>query len=297
MRMHEAARLMAAETATAERNLPDDEITGFGIDSRLIEPGNLFFALSPEDYTRHSFTGASFVDAHAFIPQALGHGAAAAVARRERVQRDKAFEGPRDRLVLVDDVIEALQRLAHETLRAWGGPVVAITGSAGKTTTKDLTAHLLGAAGRRVLKSQKNFNNELGVPLSILQMETAGHRPSDYDVAVLEMGMSMAGEITRLTRIAPPDIAVELCVAPVHLEFFESIDGIAAAKAELVENLKPDGTAILNFDDERVRRMRGKHQGRTLGFGVEQEADVMATELNSSASGATRFRLRTSTLR
>jgi UDP-N-acetylmuramoyl-tripeptide--D-alanyl-D-alanine ligase len=124
-------------------------------------------------------------------------------------------------------------------------------------------------------------------------METKGARPADFDVAVLEMGQSMFGEIARLAQIAPPDIAVELNVAPVHLEFFESVEHIAAGKAQLIENLKPEGTAILNADDARVAAMRGKHKGRTLTFGIEHAADVSASEIESARFGLTRFRLRT----
>jgi UDP-N-acetylmuramoyl-tripeptide--D-alanyl-D-alanine ligase len=273
------------------REFFDKELTGFSIDSRTVAGGQLFFALSAEDYRRHFFTATSFDDGHRFIPSAFERGAAAVVARRERVEPDAALQAFGDRLLLVDDVIDALQRLAHGTLAAWGGRVIALTGSAGKTTAKDLTAHVLAAAGRRVLKTQKNFNNELGLALSVLQMETGGARPEDFDVAVLEMGQSMFGEIKRLTEIAPPDIAVELNVAPVHLEFFESVEHIAAGKAQLVENLKPGGTAILNADDERVAAMRAKHDGPALTFGIENAADVSAVEIESARFGLSRFRL------
>jgi UDP-N-acetylmuramoyl-tripeptide--D-alanyl-D-alanine ligase len=271
----------------------DKELTGFSIDSRTVAEGELFFALSPEDYRRHFFTATSFDDAHRFIPAAFERGAAAVVARRERVEADAELRALGDRLLLVDDVIDALQQVAHGTLMAWGGRVVALTGSAGKTTAKDLTAHVLAGNGRRVLKTQKNFNNELGLALSILRMESAGARASDFDVAVLEMGQSMFGEIARLAKVAPPDIAVELNVAPVHLEFFDSVDHIAAGKAQLVENLKPGGTAILNADDARVAAMRGKHAGRTLTFGLENAADVTAKKIESARFGLSRFRLLT----
>jgi len=275
------------------REFFDKELTGFSIDSRTVAEGQLFFALSPEDYRRHYFTATSFDDAHRFIPAAFERGAAAIVARRERVERDAELQAYRDRLLLVDDCIDALQGVAHGALTNWGGRVVALTGSAGKTTAKDLTAHMLAASGRRVLKTQKNFNNELGLALSILQMETQGARAADFDVAVLEMGQSMFGEIGRLTEVAPPDIAVVLNVAPVHLEFFDSVEHIAAGKAQLIENLKPDGIAILNADDARVAAMRAKHQGRTLTFGIENAADVSATEIESARFGLCRFRLQT----
>lgn len=271
----------------------DKELTGFSIDSRTVAKGELFFALSAEDYRRHFFTATSFDDAHRFIPAAFERGAAAVVARRERIERDAELQAYRDRLLLVDDCIEALQGVAHGALTKWGGKVIALTGSAGKTTAKDLTAHVLAETGQRVLKTRKNFNNELGLALSILQLETKGARAADFDVAVLEMGQSMFGEIGRLTEVAPPDIAVVLNVAPVHLEFFDSVEHIAAGKAQLIENLKPEGTAILNADDERVAAMRSKHNGRTLTFGIEKAADISAFEIESARFGLSRFRLRT----
>lgn len=284
--------MRAREPGAAEtREFFDKELTGFSIDSRAVSEGQLFFALAPEDYRRHFFTATDFDDGHRFIPAAFERGAAAVVARRESFESDAGLHSFGDRLLLVEDVIEALQRVAHGALAAWGGTVVALTGSAGKTTAKDLTAHVLRETGRRVLKTQKNFNNELGLALSILQMETEGARPSDFDVAVLEMGQSMFGEIKRLTEVAPPDIAVELNVAPVHLEFFDSVEHIAAGKAQLVENLKPAGTAILNADDRRVAAMRDRHKGRTLTFGVENPADVSADRIESVRFGLTRFRL------
>jgi UDP-N-acetylmuramoyl-tripeptide--D-alanyl-D-alanine ligase len=287
---------MRAEQSSAEeaREFFDKELTGFSIDSRTVAPGELFFALSPEDYRRHFFTATSFDDAHRFIPTAFERGAAAVVARRASVERQAELQAYRDRLLLVDDCIEALQAVAHGALGAWGGTVVALTGSAGKTTAKDLTAHVLTETGRRVLKTRKNFNNELGLALSILQLETGGTRPADFDVAVLEMGQSMFGEIARLAQIAPPDIAVELNVAAVHLEFFDSVEHIAAGKAQLIENLKPGGTAILNADDARVAAMRSKHSGgRTLTFGIENAANVTAFEIESERFGLSRFRLST----
>jgi len=286
---------MRADRGETEETLEffDKELTGFSIDSRTVAKGELFFALSSEDYRRHYFTAATFDDAHRFIPVAFARGAAAVVARRERIERDAELQLYRDRLLLVDDCIDALQAVAHGALKSWGGRVIALTGSAGKTTAKDLTAHVLTATGRRVLKTQKNFNNELGLALSILGMETAGARAADFDVAVLEMGQSMFGEIGQLAQVAPPDIAVVLNVAPVHLEFFDSVEHIAAGKAQLIENLKPEGTAILNADDARVAAMRGKHNGRTLTFGIENAADVSAVEIESARFGLSRFRLRT----
>lgn len=284
---------MDATATDTSAEVFDKEITGFAIDSRAVEEGELFFAMSPEDYARAGFNG-TFADAHEFIPQALESGAIAAVARAERVRGDAALEALRNRLLLVDDGIVALQTLAHKVYEAWARPVVAITGSAGKTTAKELTAHILSASGQRVLKSERNYNNGLGHPLSVLQMVSAGRTPDEFDVAVLEMGMSSPmNEIARLCRITPPDIGVELLVAPVHLEHLGTIENIAAAKAELIEGLKPSGTAVLNADDARVIAMRAKHSGATITFGIENEASVMATNIETGRFGRSRFQLRT----
>ena len=294
MKLRDAIELMRAPTPP-NVGLLDEELAGVAIDSRSVRVGELFFALSPSDYQRHSFTATHFGDAHEFIPQALAHGAKAVVARRASVaeRADLHRVEIRDRLILADDVIDALQQLARGVINRWDGTVVAITGSAGKTTTKDLTRAVLTASGRRVIASIKNFNNELGVPLSVLQMETDGRHASDFDTAVIEMGMSMPGEIAKLASVAPPRIAVELLVSPVHLEFFGTLERIAAGKRELIEALQPDGTAILNADDDHVRAMRSLHAGRTLLFGIEREADVTATNLSTLASGGTAFHLRT----
>jgi UDP-N-acetylmuramoyl-tripeptide--D-alanyl-D-alanine ligase len=271
----------------------DKEIKGFSIDSRSVERGELFFALSQADYERAGFNG-SFADAHQFIPQSLEIGAIAAVARHDHAQQGSALAAFSDRLLLVEDAIAALQRLAHEVYAAWNRPVVGITGSAGKTTVKELTAHLLKASGRRVLKSERNYNNGLGLPLAVLQMVTEGRAPEQFDMAVLEMGMSSpTHEIQRLCQITPPDIGVELLVAPVHLEYLGTMENIAAAKAELIEGLKPGGTAVLNADDERVIAMRSKHDGPLLTFGIDNESDVMATRIDTSRFGRSSFRLRT----
>lgn len=282
-------------SAEAARGVFDKEITDFSIDSRATAPGELFFALSPEDYRRHCFTATSFADAHLFIGQALEQGAVAVVARAARVEGDETLRAYRDRLLLVEDVIDALQHLARGVIESWGRPVVAVTGSAGKTTTKDLIAHVLGASGRRVLRSRKNYNNELGVALSALQLESGGNRPKDFDVAVLEMGMSMPGEIARHTAVAPPDVSVLTNVAPVHLEFMRTVEAIAEGKAQLVEGLKPGGAVVLNADDERVAAMRAKagHAGRVITYGISEAADVMATSIEAASVGTSRFRLRT----
>lgn len=293
MNVRAASILMGADAEAVGAELFDKEIREFSIDSRSVRAGELFFALSQEDYARAGFNGA-FADAHEYIEDAFGKGAIAAVARADRVHSDPALAASKHRLLLVEDVIAALQALAHRVYEAWGKPVVAITGSAGKTTAKELTAHVLSSNGRRVLKSERNYNNGLGLPLSVLRMVTEGRTADQFDIAVLEMGMSSpTHEIQRLTRITPPDIGVELMIAPVHLEHLGSIENIVAAKAELIEGLKPDGIAVLNADDKWVIGMRNRHGGRVVTFGIDNPADVAAREIDTSQLGQIKFRLHT----
>lgn len=293
MKVREAADLMGANTSTLSAEVFDKQITDYSIDSRSVGAGELFFALSQQDYTRAGFNG-EFADGHQFIRDSLARGAIAAVARADSVAADVQLQAMKDRLLLVDDAIAALQQLAHQVYLAWNRKVVAITGSAGKTTAKELTAHVLQSAGYRVLKSERNYNNGLGLPLSVLRMVADGRSPDQFDLAVLEMGMSSpTHEIQRLCRITPPDVGVELMVAPVHLEYLGTIENVAAAKAELIEGLKPEGTAILNADDALVMKMRDKHSGPTLTFGIDRAADIAADEIDTQKLGCIRFRLHT----
>ena len=284
---------MGATTDMLRPELFDKEIVDFSIDSRTVANGELFFALSQPDYERAGFNG-EFADAHKFIAQALKSGAIAAVARRDRGTDDAQLREFTDRLLIVEDAIAALQKLAGKVYEQWARPVIGITGSAGKTTTKELTAHVLAGAGFRVLKSERNYNNGLGLPLSVLQMASRGRSQNDYDLAVLEMGMSSpTHEIRRLVQITPPDIGVELLVAPVHLEHLGTIENVAAMKAELIEGLKPGGVAVLNADDPLVMKMKSKTDGPVVTFGLQNEADVMANNIDTSRFGSIRFRLQT----
>ena len=282
---------MGATTEVLSAELFDKEIVDFSIDSRTVGAGEIFFALSQPDYERAGFNG-NFVDGHGFISGALEKGAIAAVARRQRVNGSEELRSLNDRLLIVDDVIAALQTLARKVYEHWARPVVGITGSAGKTTTKELTAHILSHTGQRVLKSERNYNNGLGLPLSVLQMVSQGRWPEDFDLAVLEMGMSSpTHEIRRLVQITPPDVGVELMVAPVHLEHLGTIETVAAMKAELIEGLKPEGVAVLNADDELVMKMKSKTTGPVLTFGIQHAADVTAKEIDTSRFGSIRFQL------
>jgi UDP-N-acetylmuramoyl-tripeptide--D-alanyl-D-alanine ligase len=235
--------------------------TGTSIDSRTVAAGELFFAVRGERF-----------DGHDFVAAALAKGAVAAVVSMGWI----APEGmDSTRLLRVPDaeadgVLASLQQLARAVRRHWGGRVIAITGSAGKTTTKDAVAQVLGARFR-VLKSQGNLNNGFGLPLQLLKLET------EHEVAIVEMGMNHAGEIAALARIAQPDWAVVTNVAPVHLEFFaDGMAGVARAKYELIEALPPDGIAMLNCDDEFVAKFGEGMGERAVFYGLSDCADVRA---------------------
>ncbi len=279
---------MNAIAFTLDPALRDREVGSFAIDSREVKPGGLFFALSQPEYKDNCFNG-DFDDSTQFVPSAFEKGAIVCVVREDRYEEHKTSLEPfRDRLIFVDDAIAAFQRLAHGIYIEWNKPVVAITGSAGKTTAKELTAHVLSSSGRKVLRNIKNYNNGLGLPLTVINLAY----DKSYDVAVLEMGMSTPNnEIARLCRITPPDVAVELNVLPVHIEHLGTIERIQQAKAELVEGMKVGGVAVLNADDPRVAAMEPLSKGRTITYGIESTADVRAKNIRFARFGETTFTL------
>jgi len=242
---------------------------GYSIDSRTVEPGELFFAVKGER-----------LDGHDFVEQALSRGAIAAVVEKERLAR---YSNPAS-LLAVDDTLVALQTLATAVRKIWGKTAIGVTGSMGKTTTKEAMAHLL-AIKYRVHRTKGNFNNHFGLPLGLLTLEP------EYDLAVVEMGMSHAGEISALARIALPNEAVVTNVAPVHLESFDSIAGIARAKYELIEALPHGGTAVLNADDEYVSQFGRDFKGKVIMFGLKPTADVRAENIEVLGPEGTRFDL------
>jgi UDP-N-acetylmuramoyl-tripeptide--D-alanyl-D-alanine ligase len=189
----------------------------------------------------------------------------------------------RGKLLAVDDTQQALQQLALAVRRAWGGCLAGVTGSVGKTTTKEILAALL-AARFRVLKSEGNLNNEYGLPLTLLRLE-----PQD-EAAVVELGMSHLGEIRRLAAIAEPNIGVVTSVAPVHLEFFSSVDEIAVTKRELIEGLRgPQSCAVLNADDYRVAAFALVAPGRVLRYGFGPDAEFRAEAVEDRGAEGTTF--------
>jgi UDP-N-acetylmuramoyl-tripeptide--D-alanyl-D-alanine ligase len=258
---------IAEFVSAAGEFVPEDVAQGYSIDSRTVGPGHLFFAVKGER-----------LDGHDFVESALERGAVAAVVRKDQLGRYPA----QARLLAVEDTLVALQTLAMAVRKLWGKALVGVTGSMGKTTTKEAIAHVLSAR-LRVLKSEGNFNNHFGLPLMLLKLEP------EHDVAVIEMGMSRAGEIRALAKIAQPEIGVVTNVAPVHLEFFDSVAGIARAKYELVESLPAGGTAVLNADDEYVSQFGRDFKGKVVMYGTRATADVRAENVRSRGAEGSEF--------
>jgi UDP-N-acetylmuramoyl-tripeptide--D-alanyl-D-alanine ligase len=256
------------EFISAEGDFPRDDVAqAYSIDSRTVGQGQLFFAVKGERF-----------DGHDFVDAALEKGAAAAVVRKDQWHRYSWTP----HVLVVDDTLVALQNLATAVRKVWGKPLVGVTGSAGKTTTKESIAHVLSARFR-VLKSEGNFNNHFGLPLMLLKLEP------EHDVAVIEMGMSHAGEIRALAKIAQPEIGVVTNVAPVHLEFFDSLAGIARAKYELIESLPASGAAVLNADDEYVSQFGRDFKGKVITYGMRLTADIRAENVETRGAEGSEF--------
>lgn len=269
------SRPPSAQHATSSAQESDPVIQGYSIDSRTIGPGELFFAIKGENH-----------DGHDFVAAAFDRGAAAAVVNRSRVQPEfpavpagaHAVYG--DKLLIVDDTLAALQTLGRSVRQLWGKRLVAVTGSAGKTTTKESIAAVLSSK-LKVLKSIGNLNNHFGLPLQLLRLEP------EHEAAVVELGMNHAGEIAALAALAQPDVGVVTMVAPVHLGFFKSVAEIAKAKYELIQSLPPSGTAILNADDEYVSQFGRDFAGKVVMFGIQHPANVRAeTIVERGAEGS-----------
>lgn len=249
----ELGQLVEATGGRLMRGDPGRRVDFFTIDARLMKPGGVFFALK-----------GSRTDGHAYLAQALAGGAAAAVVEREPRAADPAPEA----LIRVDDVAGALARAGRHLRRTrrdvqWIG----LTGSNGKTTTKEMIAAGLSAT-RRTHRTPGNYNNRLGVPLTLLAL------PDDAEVAVIEMGMSAPGEIAELTEIVDPDIGLVTNIHAVHTAFFRSLDDLAAAKGELFALLRDDAVAVVNADEMHVRVQASRHVGPQVTFGRAADVDV-----------------------
>ncbi|MBI2685347.1 MAG: UDP-N-acetylmuramoyl-tripeptide--D-alanyl-D-alanine ligase [Acidobacteria bacterium] len=258
----EVAQLTGSDSA-----VPGTAVSEWSIDTRTLRPGAAYFALRGENH-----------DGHSFLQAAAQGGASAAI-----VDQRHWPETGEMRLIRVADTLRALQDLARRARPRLRFPLIAITGSAGKTTTKDTISALAGAA-RRITRNEGNLNNHIGLPLSLLRMD------ENAEAGILEMGMNHAGEIRFLCEIARPDIGVVTNVGAAHIENFESVEGVALAKRELIESLGPNGIAVLNNDDPRVRAFAAVHPGRTITYGIEPGAEVRAEDVVLTADGAS-FRI------
>ncbi len=241
---------------------------GYSIDSRTLNAGDLFIAIAGERF-----------DGHNYVQAALEKGAVGAI-----VEAGKHVAGDALRLLQVEDSLKALQLLGAAARRLWGKPLLAVTGSAGKTTTKEILAQIL-ATRFRVMKSSGNLNNHIGLPLQLLKLE------AEHDLGVVEMGMNHAGEIRALGALAHHDLAVVTTVAPVHLEFFGSLAEIARAKYEIIETLHSGGVAVLNADDDYVCQFGRDFKGKVVTFGIKRSADVSAQKIKLNGAEGSTFEL------
>jgi UDP-N-acetylmuramoyl-tripeptide--D-alanyl-D-alanine ligase len=245
---------------------PDERFVGGAFDSRIVQGGEVFFALRDQR------------DGHAFVADAFARGARAAVVERAVPAPDDAL------LVEVSQPLHALRRLAEALRDAHPIPAVGITGNVGKTTTKDATAAALGAR-YRVLRTAASFNNEIGVPLTFLRLEPT------HEVAVIELGFYVPGEIADLCRLVRPRVGIitEIPAVPVHFARTPDLAAIAAGKAELIESLPDDGIALLNADSPRVRPLASRTRARVVLFGESEEAELRATDVHAEGLSGLRF--------
>jgi len=266
-----AADVESGTRGTLITGLRETVFSHVSIDTRTLEGGDVFFAIRGPNQ-----------DGHRFIPNAFSQGALGAVAEAEY---QYPGEIPAGRvLVKVADTHEALKNLATWVRRRWTGTLVAVTGSMGKTTTREFCAHIL-MSQFSVYRTPGNYNNLFGLPLALFGL-SAGQ-----DFGIFEMGMSAPGEIAEMCRIAAPAVGIITNVAPVHLEFFNSTEDIARAKGELVEALPSDGILIYSADDPLVQGIARKFAGRRISFGFSKNAEVRADGIEIAGLNETRFRL------
>ena len=269
--LRDVASWIGADLRSGNAEHQDLPVTGYSIDTRTLEPGDLFFAIRGERF-----------DAHDFVSAAFERGARAAAISRSKAAQ--FLEVARNHtLLLVDDPLVALQMLATAVRRRWNRRIIGITGSAGKTTTKEAVAEVLGTRFN-VLRSKGNLNNAFGLPLQLLKLEPA------HEVAVIEMGMSHAGEIAALARIANPDWGVVTNVGSAHGGNFEDgIAGVARAKYELIQSLPAQGVAFLNCDDPYVAQFGRDFHGKTIYFGSGPCADLRGSAIQELGPEGVRF--------
>jgi len=243
-------------------------INGISTDTRTIKHGEIFFALEGENY-----------DGHKFVEQAVHNGAAGAVISSGKKAAFSLHNGfKKCALLEVADTLRALGDLAKFYRNSLPTSFIAVTGSNGKTTTKDMAYHILGNF-KSVSRSRKSFNNFIGVPLTIFETETT------HDFCIVEMGTNAPGEIKRLSEIIFPDFTILTNISYTHLEGLGSIEGVASAKSEFIENMAEDGTLITNADDEWCNRIANRFNGKVISFGFNQSADIKASDAKRNDSG------------
>jgi UDP-N-acetylmuramoyl-tripeptide--D-alanyl-D-alanine ligase len=270
-----AADIVAATGGRLVHGRADRAIDGISIDSRTVAPGDFFVAIRGDRF-----------DGHRFVGDALGRGCLGAMVEAARAA-DVDVAGHEDAvLIAVDDTTRGLQDVARDVRRRAGTQVVAITGSAGKTTTKEVAAEFLSTR-YRVFRNRGNLNNHIGLPLSLLELRS---RP---EVAVVELGMNHPGEIRTLVAIAEPEVRVWTNVGDAHAGFFPSADAIADAKGEILEQARPDDVLIANADDSRIAARAAAFAGRVVTFGIEHAADVRATGVEDRGLDGTAAQVRT----
>lgn len=263
------AEVVSAVGGTLVSRGADCRITGISTDTRSITPGDLFFALQGENSDGHRFLGA-----------AINTGACGAViSDRDAIQADVDIS-----FIIVPDTLVAMGDLAAYYRSMFDVKLIGITGSVGKTMTREMTASILKQK-ISVLKNEMNYNNEIGVPLTLFMLERS-HR-----AIVIEMAMRGIGEIRRLAQIAKPSIGIITNIGMTHIERLGTRDAIAQAKTELIEELPADGIAVLNADDDFYLMLRSRFPGRVISFGLSNDADVTAQDAESDANGFYSFRL------
>ena len=243
---------------------PKGEYHGISTDSRSLQTGEIFWALRGDKF-----------DGHDFIPEVVKKGASGIV-----VEAGASVSLNKEGLTIieVEDTLCALGELAAQYRRLHGIPIVAVTGSNGKTTTKEMIAAIL-AVRKRVLKNQGNLNNLIGLPLSMMKLS------SEHEVGVMELGMNKSGEIARLTEVVNPQAGLITNIGPVHLEYLKTVEKVAEAKGELFQKMSPDATAIVNKDDPWVNKKAKNFSGKKISIGIKEPAEVRAEKITSGAEG------------
>ncbi len=264
----EIAGIMGGRLHAPTPESRDGRITGVCSDTRRIEKGNLYVAIAGEHF-----------DGHNFVPEAMRAGAGASLISVEWHDGRPPGESPNGARIVVPEVLTALQAFARWHRSQFNLPVIAVTGSSGKTTTKDIIAAVLGQR-YRVFKTPGNLNSQLGVAEALFSLG------KEHDAAVLELGMNRAGELDRLACMVKPSVGVITNVGPAHIEFFDSIEGIARAKGEILDHLSPDGKAVLNADDPLVMAESGRSKAQLITFGRSSGADIRLASARTELSGS-----------